>query len=62
MNVGKSGKLGMRAAPELAPFLRWLLGDIFDTVREHHPAERMVIFIDERLASAACSKALSRDF
>ncbi|WP_035679290.1 type IV secretory system conjugative DNA transfer family protein [Bradyrhizobium liaoningense] len=31
----------------LAPFLRWLLGDIFDTVREHHPAERMVIFIDE---------------
>ncbi|WP_456671141.1 type IV secretory system conjugative DNA transfer family protein [Bradyrhizobium sp. Lot11] len=31
----------------LAPFLRWLLADIFDTVREHHPAERMVIFIDE---------------
>lgn len=31
----------------LAPFVRWLLGDIFDTVREHHPAERMVIFIDE---------------
>ncbi|WP_420967120.1 type IV secretory system conjugative DNA transfer family protein [Bradyrhizobium sp. B120] len=31
----------------LAPFLRWLLGDVFDTVREYHPAERMVIFIDE---------------
>jgi type IV secretion system protein VirD4 len=31
----------------LAPFLRWLLGDIFDMVREHHPAQRMVIFIDE---------------
>lgn len=31
----------------LAPFLRLLLGGIFDTVRQHHPAERMVIFIDE---------------
>jgi len=31
----------------LAPFLRWLLADIFNTVREHHPDERIVIFIDE---------------
>ncbi len=31
----------------LAPLLRWLLSDIFNTIRDHHPKERLVIFIDE---------------
>ena len=31
----------------LAPFLRWLLADIFNAIRAHRPSERLVIFIDE---------------
>jgi type IV secretion system protein VirD4 len=31
----------------LAPFLRWLLADIFNAIRTHHSAQRMVIFIDD---------------
>lgn len=34
----------------LAPFLRWLLADIFNAIRAHRPAERLVIFIDEAAA------------
>ncbi|RZK93519.1 MAG: type VI secretion protein, partial [Methylobacterium sp.] len=31
----------------LAPFLRWLLSDMFAAVRRRRPAERVMIFIDE---------------
>lgn len=31
----------------LAPFLRWLLSDLFASVRRHRPAERLMIFVDE---------------
>jgi type IV secretion system protein VirD4 len=31
----------------LAPFLRWLLSDLFTSVRRHRPAERLVVFVDE---------------
>jgi type IV secretion system protein VirD4 len=34
----------------LAPLLRWLLADIFNTVRKHRLAERLVIFVDEAAA------------
>ena len=34
----------------LAPLLRWLLTDIFNTVRKHRLAERLMIFIDEAAA------------
>lgn len=34
----------------LAPFLRWLLDDIFNAIRANRPAERIVIFIDEAAA------------
>lgn len=30
-----------------APYLRWLLSDLFVTIRKHRPAKRLVIFIDE---------------
>jgi type IV secretion system protein VirD4 len=31
----------------LAPFLRWLLSDLFTSVRRNRPVERLVVFIDE---------------
>lgn len=31
----------------LAPYLRWLLSDLFGTVRRHRPVERIVVIIDE---------------
>ena len=31
----------------LAPLLRWLLSDLFASVRRHRPAERLMIFVDE---------------
>lgn len=31
----------------LAPFLRWLLSDLFASVRRHRPTERLIIFVDE---------------
>ena len=31
----------------LAPFLRWLLSDLFASVRRHRPTERLMIFVDE---------------
>lgn len=31
----------------LAPFLRWLLSDLFTAVRRNRPVERLVVFIDE---------------
>lgn len=34
----------------LAPLFRWLLADIFNTVRKHRLAERLVIFVDEAAA------------
>lgn len=34
----------------LAPLFRWLLADIFNTIRRHRLAERLVIFIDEAAA------------
>jgi len=30
-----------------APYLRWLLSDLFATIRRHRPVKRLVIFIDE---------------
>jgi type IV secretion system protein VirD4 len=36
-----------RDSTMLAPFLRWLLADIFNTIRSNRPAERIMIFIDE---------------
>ncbi len=34
----------------LAPLFRWLLADIFNTIRRHRLAERLVIFVDEAAA------------
>ena len=34
----------------LAPFLRWLLSDLFISVRRNRPAERIVAFVDEAAA------------
>jgi type IV secretion system protein VirD4 len=34
----------------LAPFLRWLLSDLFISIRRHRPAERILVFIDEAAA------------
>lgn len=34
----------------LAPFLRWLLSDLFMAVRRNRPAERILIFLDEAAA------------
>lgn len=31
----------------LAPYVRWLLADLFNTVRRNRPAERIIAFIDE---------------
>ncbi|MDX7951250.1 type IV secretory system conjugative DNA transfer family protein [Lichenihabitans sp. Uapishka_5] len=31
----------------LAPYLRWVLGDLFETIRRNKPVERVVVFIDE---------------
>jgi type IV secretion system protein VirD4 len=31
----------------IAPFVRWLLADLFTSVRQNRPAERIVAFIDE---------------
>ena len=31
----------------LAPYIRWLLGDLFTTVRKQKPRERIIVFIDE---------------
>ena len=31
----------------LAPFLRWLLADLFATIRRNRVAERLIIFVDE---------------
>lgn len=31
----------------LAPYIRWLLADLFASVRKHRPAERIIAFIDE---------------
>ncbi len=31
----------------LAPFLRWLLSDLFASVRRRRPAERLMVFVDE---------------
>lgn len=34
----------------LAPFIRWMLVEIFTTIRRNHPKERLIIFIDEAFA------------
>ncbi len=34
----------------LAPFLRWLLSDLFSSVRLHRPVERILVMIDEAAA------------
>ncbi|MCE4225953.1 type IV secretory system conjugative DNA transfer family protein [Methylobacterium sp. C25] len=31
----------------LAPYLRWLLAELFATIRKNRPSERIVVFIDE---------------
>lgn len=31
----------------VAPYLRWLLGTLFGTIRTHRPSERIVVIIDE---------------
>lgn len=31
----------------LAPYLRWVLGDLFETIRRNKPVERIVVYIDE---------------
>ncbi|WP_158809658.1 type IV secretory system conjugative DNA transfer family protein [Beijerinckia sp. L45] len=34
----------------LAPFLRWLLSDIFASIRRNRPKERVLVFVDEAAA------------
>ena len=31
----------------IAPYIRWLLADLFTSVRQNKPAERIIVFIDE---------------
>ena len=31
----------------LAPYLRWVLGDLFEAIRRNRPVERVMVFIDE---------------
>lgn len=38
----------------LAPYLRWLLADLFDTIRRNRPAERIVVIIDEANILGRC--------
>jgi type IV secretion system protein VirD4 len=34
----------------LAPFLRWLLSDLFASIRRNRPKERIIVFVDEAAA------------
>lgn len=34
-------------SPILAPYVRWLLSDLFSSIRRHRPSERILILIDE---------------
>jgi type IV secretion system protein VirD4 len=43
----------------LAPFLRWLLTDLFVAVRRHHVAERLIIFVDETRTLGNCRELVA---
>ena len=43
----------------LAPFLRWLLTDLFVAVRRHHVAERLIIFVDETRTLGNCRELIA---
>jgi type IV secretion system protein VirD4 len=43
----------------LAPFLRWLLADIFATIRRNRVAERLIIFVDETRTLGNCQELIT---
>jgi type IV secretion system protein VirD4 len=43
----------------LAPFLRWLLTDLFVAVRRHDVAERLIIFVDETRTLGNCRELIA---
>lgn len=43
----------------LAPFLRWLLTDLFVAVRRHQVAERLIIFVDETRTLGNCRELIA---
>ena len=43
----------------LAPFLRWLLADLFATIRRNRVAERLVIFVDETRTLQNCRELIT---
>jgi type IV secretion system protein VirD4 len=46
-NVDLFINLATEDLESLAPFLRWLLTDLFAAIRRNHVAERLIIFVDE---------------
>jgi type IV secretion system protein VirD4 len=43
----------------LAPFLRWLLADLFATIRRNRVAERLIIFVDETRTLGNCRELIT---
>ena len=43
----------------LAPWMRWLLGELFTSVRRNRPRERIVIFVDEAAALGRYTEILT---
>jgi type IV secretion system protein VirD4 len=43
----------------LAPFLRWLLADLFATIRRNRVAERLIIFVDETRTLQNCRELIT---
>jgi type IV secretion system protein VirD4 len=43
----------------LAPFLRWLLADLFATIRRNRVAERLIIFVDETKTLGNCRELIT---
>jgi type IV secretion system protein VirD4 len=43
----------------LAPFLRWVLADLFATIRRNRVAERLIIFVDETRTLQNCRELIT---
>ena len=43
----------------LAPFIRWLLADLFATIRRNRVAERLIIFVDETKVLGPCRELIT---
>lgn len=43
----------------LSPFIRWLLADLFATIRRNRVAERLIIFVDETKTLGPCRELIT---